>query len=806
MFTLLRREISGFLNSLTGYITVGVFLLITGLFMWVIPYDSNVLDNGYANLDTLFTLAPWVFMFLIPAITMRSFAEEKKSGTIEFLQTKPLTDLQIILAKYFAGFMLVIFSLLPTLIYYFSVYQLGFPPGNIDSGSVWGSYFGLLFLAAAFVAIGIFASSLTDNQVVSFIAAVFLSWFFFDGFASISALSVFGKIDNIIISLGMLEHFKSMSRGVLDTRDMLYFISLSGFFISLTELTLSRKRVRAGTPFMERPELRLLALLLIIVSLNIISTYAFRRFDLTSEKRYSLSPTTISLIKELEDVVYVKVYLEGDFPADFKRLRNKTKEMLDEFRAYGRNKIEYEFINPSANPDKKEREKIYRQLAKQGLQPTTYKLNDKEGAVQNIVFPGAIFYYREREMPLQLLKSRIGAAPVEMLNSSIEELEYELSNTIRKLTTERKDKIAFLEGHGELPKPRVADIAGALNEYYSVERVKIEGKLNALRDYKAIIIAKPDSAFDEKDKFIIDQFVMRGGKVLWLVDGCRASMDSLQNSNATMGMPHDVNLADQLFKYGVRINTNVIQDLRAAEIPGPVGYIGNQLQWKLQPWIFFPLIIPTSEHPIVRNLNALRCEFVSGIDTVSAKSVKKTVLLASSKYSRALNTPVKIGLEILVNKPDEALFRKSYIPVAVLLEGEFESVFINRLPPQIGESSEIGFREKSVETKMIVVSDGDMIKNVYKQSTGEVFPLGYDPYTDQTYGNKKFILNCMNYLCDDSGLISVRARELKIRLLNKKKVEKERLQWQLINVALPVVLIVFFGMGQTVVRRRRYIK
>ena len=570
-------------------------------------------------------------------------------------------------------------------------------------------------------------------------------------------------------------------------------------------MSLQREK-NAAKAFSERAGVKLVSLLVSIIAINIIGSYLFKRFDLTSEKRYSLSPTTIDLINNLDDVVYVKVYLEGNFPADFKRLRNKTKEMLDEFRAYGKNKIEYEFINPSANPDKKQREKLYRQLAKQGLQPTTYKLNEKEGAVENTIFPGAIVYFREKEMPLQLLKSRMGTAPVEMLNNSIEDLEYEISNTIRKLSENKNDKIAFVQGHGELSKAYVADIAGALSEYYIVDTVVINARLNSLDNFKAIIIAKPNSAFDEKDKFIIDQFVMRGGKILWLVDGCEASMDSLQNTNATLGMPVDVNIADQLFKYGVRINTNVIQDLRAAEIPAPTGYVGNQIQWGLQPWLFFPLIIPTSEHPVVRNLNAIRTEFISSIDTVGAKGLKKTILLASSKYSRTLPTPVKVGLEILVNKPDEAMFNKAYEPVAVLLEGEFESVFTNRIPPSIQLNKEIDFKEKSVANKMIVISDGDIIKNKYKVETGEVFPLGYDIYTDQTFGNKNFILNCLNYLCDDSGLISVRARELKIRLLDKKKVAKQRLQWQLLNVALPVVLIIIFGIIQTILRKRRYAK
>jgi ABC-2 type transport system permease protein len=242
MYTLLKKEIRSFLSSLIGYITISVFLLITGLFLWVLQTDSNILDNGYANIDPLFIMAPWVFLFLIPAITMRSFADEKKGGTIELLLTRPLTDLQIILAKYFAGFVLVLFSLLPTLIYFYSVYKLGSPAGNIDTGGMWGSYIGLLFLGAAFVSIGIFASAITDNQVVSFILSLFLCFFVYTGFEYIASFSLFGKIDNIILALGINEHYISMSRGVIDTRDMIYFISLISLFILGTKTVLESRK------------------------------------------------------------------------------------------------------------------------------------------------------------------------------------------------------------------------------------------------------------------------------------------------------------------------------------------------------------------------------------------------------------------------------------------------------------------------------------------------------------------------------------------------------------------------------------
>jgi len=506
--------------------------------------------------------------------------------------------------------------------------------------------------------------------------------------------------------------------------------------------------------------IRLVLGLIILILVNVISSFKFERFDLTSEKRYSLSDATKELVQKLDDIVYVKVYLEGEFPAGFVRLRNSVKEMLDEFRAYSSSNIEYEFINPFEDQDKDTRN-IINQLVEQGLQPTNLKIKEGDGVSQKIIFPGAIFSYKERELPLQLLKSRMGAPPEVMLNSSIQALEYEFANTIRKLCADYKPKIAFIEGHGELKEIEVRDISRALSEYYRVERVRIDGQINNLNGYKAIIIAKPNLVFSEKDKFIIDQFIMRNGKVLWLVETVLASMDSLVTSSTTFGVPNSINIEDQLFKYGVRINTNLIQDIQAVSIPVNTAIIGNPPQWELIPWLYFPMIMPVSNHPIVNNLNAIKCEFTNSIDTVKARGIKKTILLTSSRYSRLVNAPVRISLQTINELPDEEQFNKPFQSIAVLLEGEFQSVFKNRIPPKIKDSNEISYREKSSPNKMIVISDGDIIRNQVQQSSGRVYPLGYDRYTGQEFGNKDFILNAIDYLCDDSGLISVRSKELK---------------------------------------------
>ena len=557
----------------------------------------------------------------------------------------------------------------------------------------------------------------------------------------------------------------------------------------------------------KKRDLTALALaIIILILLNFVGSFVFHRFDLTSEKRYTLSDATKKIIQDLDDVVYVKVYLEGDFPSGFKRLRNETKEMLDEFRAYSDENIEYHFINPSLSADKKQQNEIYKQLYDKGLQPTYLDVKEENGTSQQIIFPGAIVSYKGREMPWQLLKTQMGQSSEGQLNNSIQALEYEFASCIRNLTTPIRPGIGFIEGHGELDTLSLFDIRNALAEFYIVKRVTINEQLNALNGLKAIIIAKPDTAFSEKDKFIIDQFVMNGGKILWAIDPLYTSIDSLRKVGGTIALPFDLKLEDMFFKYGLRINSNMILDMQSSAIPVNKAFHGQPPRFELMPWLFSPLIMPTGSHPIVKNLDVIKIDFGASIDTVATSGITKTILLNSSKYSKTLNSPVRIDMRMVNMKPDETQFRNSYQPVAVLLEGEFESVFKNRIPPQIATDSAIGYKDKGVKTKMIVISDGDIIRNEVQYSSQKTYPLGYDIYTQQTYGNKNFILNCVNYLCDDSGLISVRARELTLRLLDKKKVKNQRLKWQIFNTGLPLVILFLFGAVHTFIRKRKYTK
>ena len=548
--------------------------------------------------------------------------------------------------------------------------------------------------------------------------------------------------------------------------------------------------------------IQLVLILLVIFFVNIMAGFLFRRIDLTGEKRFSLSPSTVKMAKQLKEVFYFKIYLEGDLPPGFRKLKNATHEMLDEFRVYAHDNIEYEFIDPSANPDEKNRLELFKQLNKKGLTPTNLEEREKSSRSQKIIFPGALVTYGGQEIAVQLLKNKIGSSTDEMVNNSIEALEYEFTSAIRKLSTPIANKIGFLQGQDELNTRHISDAARSLSEFYTVDTFSIHGRLDALKEYKAIIIAKPLSAFDEKDKFILDQFIMKGGRILWLIDRMQINMDSLIASGTNVAIPIDLNLDDQLFRYGVRINADLVMDLQAAPIPVVTGYVGNQPKQDLFPWFYFPLLNPTSKNPIVHNLNAIKAEFISTLDTIEADSVSKTILLTSSGFSRLQLPPARVSLNILQEEPDPKLYNKKYFPVAVLLEGIFRSNYAHRIPSEISNSPEIDFRERSVPTRMIAISDGDIIANTVTKK-GTIYGLGYDRFTSQTYGNKNFILNCIDYLCDDSGTLELRAKEFKLRLLDTAKMGNQTMiSW--FNVLFPVLLVLSFGTIRLIRRKRKY--
>jgi ABC-2 type transport system permease protein len=556
---------------------------------------------------------------------------------------------------------------------------------------------------------------------------------------------------------------------------------------------------------------------LILVLLNVLSGFVFLRVDLTAENRYSLSGATKDLLKEVDDIIFFKIYLDGEFPAGFKKLKRETREMLDEFRAYNKN-IEYEFIDPTEVGDQEEQRRFFNQLVQKGLTPTDLHFSGKQGASQKIVFPGALVTYRDRELPVHFLVRQRGQSAEQALNQSVQNLEYNIANVIQKLLMGKKKSVAFVEGHGELAPNRTVDIEQALGEYYQVERVRIDGRINALTErktsnegkvliankYDVAIVAKPDSVFSDKDKFILDQYVMYGGNVLWLVDPIQADMDSLENKARTLGMARDLSLQDLFFNYGFRINTQLLLDLNCASLPIVTGNVGGQPRQQYLPWVYFPVLIPRSHHPIVANLNNVRTEFPSTIDTINTPGISKTILLQSSKYSKTINAPALISLEKMKEKPSPDEYNQPPQTVGLLLEGTFTSFYQYRLPPELTDNELIGFKETSEPTRMVVFSDGDIIKNQLHYSRGYPLPLGYDQFTGQTFGNKDLILNAVNYLTYETGILAARSKDFKIRLLDNAKVSRYRVLAQVVNTAGTVVLVLVVVLILMYLRRKKY--
>ena len=558
--------------------------------------------------------------------------------------------------------------------------------------------------------------------------------------------------------------------------------------------------------------------MLVLVFANVISSYLFRRFDLTSEKRYTLSESTKDVLKGLDDQVLFRVYLEGDdLPAEYRRFRNDIKNMLDQFRAYSSN-VEYEFINPNSFKTEEEKMQLYQTLVKKGLVPIPIATEEDGVQKQQVVYPAMEVTYKGRETALQLQSAGLSSRSTEeVINTSVENLEYNFVTALHRLTRPVQARVGFLTGHNELDKIDIYDIQMSLVDDYKVENVYLNQNINALtgriqnvsdssvtvsNKYDVLVIPKPLETFSDKDLYVIDQFVMYGGKILWLVDALDADLDSLQGKEQTFATRLPTNLEEMFFNYGVRINPDLLMDYRCRGIP----MMGNDNRMQLVPWYYFPTLVPNSDHPIVRNLDVLKTDFISSIDLID-NNIKKTVLLTTSDHVHIKNAPVNVQLADARIPVNEQLFNRSNLPVAVLLEGSFQSLFRNRLATAFMELSEIGYKSECEKpTQMIVVSDGDIIRNGVQSSEQGLYPLplGYDKYTDVMFANKTFILNAINFLAGDEAMIDARPRNIAIRRLDVAKVKSQRGYYQFANIVYPVVLVLLLAAVVLCARVLRY--
>ena len=543
---------------------------------------------------------------------------------------------------------------------------------------------------------------------------------------------------------------------------------------------------------------QLAVVIVILIVLNAVSSQFYKRFDLTSDKRYTLSETTLNLLKNVKEPIKIDVFLDGDFPVAFKRLQSETYQLLEEYKAYNSNII-FKFNNP--NGDASNAEQFANELIGLGFTPTNINQNNKGKKELIQIFPWAIANMGEKSVRVPLLVNNYGNKPEENINKSVQLLEYAFTDAITKLTAIQKKKIAILKGNGEMPDKYMADLLTNAKEYYALGEFNLDSlttdlpkTLANLKRFDMAMIVKPTEAFSDQEKYILDQYVMNGGKTMWLVDQVSVDLDSLQNeSQQTVAFPRNLNLDDLFFKYGVRINPRLIQDLLSTPVTAqsPTGE-----NFPID-WLYSPIIRSEENHPINKNINLVKLEFANQIDTLK-NGIKKTVLLKSSPQSKAVGAPLLIGLEQFMDHLDESKFNDGNQIIGTLLEGKFTSVYNNRVKPfKISDN-----KDQGVATKMIVIADGDIVNYTYINK--KPVENGYDQWTQQVYGNKDFLINSINYLLDDDGLINIRSKNVELPLLNEQKVNEKYTTSQIITVGIPLVLLAVFGFVFTYVRKSKY--
>ncbi|MBC3847773.1 gliding motility-associated ABC transporter substrate-binding protein GldG [Winogradskyella echinorum] len=547
--------------------------------------------------------------------------------------------------------------------------------------------------------------------------------------------------------------------------------------------------------------LYILAVIVGLILVNIISSKAYERFDLTKDKRYTLSEVSKSMISDLDSPLIIDVFLEGDFPSEFRLLQTEVRQIIEEFQLET-NQIFINYINPIE--DESTRQQYIEELTRQGLEPYINTDNSTGKVTQDIIFPWAYATYKDERVKIPLLKRSITQGLQEQITNSVQSLEYAFADGFNKLVNPKAKKIAILKGNGELGDLYIADFLQTIKPYYNLAQFTLDsvasnpqGTLDKLKQYDLIVAAKPSEAFTENEKLVLDQYTMSGGKSLWLTESVVMDQDSLKNVRGTaVSIMRDLKLNDFFFKYGFRVNPTLVKDLFSAPIMLAIGE-GTQAQMQPLQWQYSPLAASNPKHSITKNLNLVKFDFASPIDTLK-NGIKKTILLQSSPKSKLEGALTTISLADVTKAPDEATYNSGPQNLAVLLEGEFTSVYDKRvLPFKVNN-----FQSQSKPTKMVVISDGDIIKNEVIRNRPQ--ELGFDQLTGKAFGNKEFLLNTVNYLLDDTGLINIRAKEINIAFLDADKIKDNKGKWQLINIVLPLVILALFGFVFNYFRKKKY--
>ena len=548
----------------------------------------------------------------------------------------------------------------------------------------------------------------------------------------------------------------------------------------------------------KKPLFSICLLLLLLSGIIGVSQLLYKRFDLTVDKRYTLSPTTQQLLAQIKGPIDIKVLLKGNIPAEYKRLQTETLQLLEEYKAANKN-IHFDFVNPLEGKDV---DSQLQALSTEGFTPLMITSTIQGKTSEEYILPWAIITRGDKQERVPLLRNKLGASAQEKIEFSVQNLEYAFSDALYKILLEKQKNIAIIRSNGTLSDIQIADFLRLEQNYYHLAPFVLdsvatapEKTLKQLSTFQLCIIAKPTEPFTDEQKQVLDQYIMNGGRVLWLLDPVAASMDELfRQQGRTMAMPQDLNLTDMLFKYGVRLNYDLINDWYFTQIVVAQGS-GSQTQYTPIPWVYSPMIISANNHMINKNLDGIRLQFVSSIDTLS-NGIKKSILLSSSPLSKQEGTPK----ELILDFPEKTTegYEKGNFPVAVLLEGSFTSAFKNRVKP----IAQLQSKDQSEPNKMIVISDGDIIRNDIQQ--GEPLELGYDKWTNQYFDNKAFLQNCVNYLLDDTAFLSLRNKKVSLAFLDKKALEKDITYWKLIAFVVPLLSLAILGLGVRFWYKRRF--
>jgi gliding-associated putative ABC transporter substrate-binding component GldG len=540
----------------------------------------------------------------------------------------------------------------------------------------------------------------------------------------------------------------------------------------------------------------------VLLALNTLANYLYTRFDLTEDKRYTISKEASETALKFNSPVIIDVLLEGNLPAEFSKLQTETILLLEQFASKNKN-IKFDLVNPLEGTSS--REQTIAELQQIGLTPANVTIEENGKVSQELVFPWAMVNYNNKTVRVPLLKNKLGASSEDRINNSVQQLEYAFADAFTKLAIKQKKRVAVIKGNGELEDIYLTDFLSTIRDYYNIGAITLDSVaskpqevLDQLKSFDLALIVKPTEAFTENEKYVLDQFIVNGGKSIWLIDNVVMELDSLFNEQGSaMAVRRQLNLDDFFFKYGIRINPVLVNDLYNTPIVLATGE-ANESQYNPLPWVYHPMVFSKNNHPINTNIEASRFQFSNIIDTLSNTN-KKTILLQSSPLSKSEGTPKIISLNILNSQPDrEAYVQKGNLPLAVLVEGEFSSAYTNRVKP----IKLNGNLDKGVQNKLLVVADGDIIKNQLRN--GKPLPLGYDKWTNNTYGNKEFLINSINYLLDDTGLINIRNKKVAIPILDVQKVIDEKSKWQLVNIGAPVVLVLLLSICFNYYRKNKF--